>query len=113
MIRDDILDALRHIGPMTMVEVTHHLGRERVSVFKAMRRLQAERLVYIKEWKRPERQGSRSPIYALGNRPDAKEPPPLTTSERERRYRERNRARISVRRYASRSTLVGMWAGLL
>ena len=112
MIRDEVLAALASVGPMTMAELTHLLGHHRDSVYKAVRTALARNLVHISDWKTPQAQGSRAPVYAIGNLPSVPEPQPLTQAQRNRRYYRRKQAIISVRRYGERSTFANIWAGL-
>jgi hypothetical protein len=77
------LIALKEEGPMTRIELSEHLGlpRDDLSVLSRMSKPQKTipKLIHIAGWSRAlEFGGYRRclrPVYAVGNKPDAKKPP--------------------------------------
>jgi hypothetical protein len=74
--------------PGTIQQLMKRANTSRPTAFDWIRRLRAEDAtseskVYIKKWKRT--QGQLSPLYALGNLPDAPKPARMSQSEYHRR----------------------------
>lgn len=113
MIRDEIAEALDAVGPMTAVELEYYLKQRRNSINKALRRMLEGRHAYICEWRMPTGRGSRAPVYAAGNKLSVPEPPAQTSKEVNLRYRQRNKAELSIKRYGTRSRFANIWNGLL
>lgn len=96
-----ILAALGEHGPMTREEVASFMECDRSLVSPVLSRLNrrlktAPKRVHIVAW-RQDRSVSRlylRAVYALGNKPDKKKPPP-NRGEAQRRYRARNKAQVS------------------
>lgn len=90
----NIRSVLEHCGPMTMREIasffpdTHYTWVG--SVISSMRIRVARKQIYIRSYTR-EGVGRRylRAVYALGNRPDAPRPKPVSNAERLRKVRER------------------------
>lgn len=90
----NIRDVLHICGPLTMREVAQFFPdvhyRQVSSFLTAMRLTVVTKQVYIQSWTM-EGIGRRypRPVYALGNKPDARKPKPVSASERARKYRSR------------------------
>lgn len=112
----EVLDALEKIGPMTAAEMRLHF-QVSAAIGKRLRSLRdpENRRVYIESFRVLGR-GRRTPVYAAGNEPDAKEVR-QTRAEVTRQYRERHKMRISARRYGAAGAAgggeLGMWGGLV
>lgn len=89
--------------PSTRADLELLLNQRAVDVNKRLSRLKKKGLIYIQSWVPIEGPGSPAPIYALGNHPDAAPPKGATRAERNRTYRQRHKARISLRRYGTTS----------
>ena len=93
-----VREILATVGPLTSAEVasffpggTHQDASKALSV---LRRAKAPgHRVYIKEWTRHAlgQKDTPRPVYALGDKRDAKPPKPLPNAEITRRYRQRQR----------------------
>lgn len=98
-----VLEALRDVGPMTRAQLADYLEIDKRSFGSLfgylMRQCRIDvfgkvtiipKRVYIIRWVRDD-QGARNyprRVYALGDKPDAKKPPPLTyTQLNQRRYK--------------------------
>lgn len=68
--------------------------------------------MHIVGWHR-EPKGNDSALLVLGSGRDAPKPLPLTTAEKNRRYRERNRTLIAHRRAGKKVIALGPWRGLI
>lgn len=92
-----ILEALRSATAqkrgLTQGELTERSGISKAAVSVNIRKMQAERKVYICGWMTDvggtEKGGSYQARYRLGNRPDTPKPPPMTVAEAARRFRQR------------------------
>ncbi len=97
----NIRGVLECCGPLTMREVAEFFpgtDYRRVSCFlTAMRLTVVHKQVYIQSWTM-EGIGRPYPraIYALGNKPDARKPPPMNNAERQRRARARLKPPVAV-----------------
>lgn len=94
--------------PMTTRELLEVNDITQPTISVTIKALRKRGLVRISEWRRSERQGPYSPVYALGSEPDARRPDPISPSERNKKYWENNRARIAAKRSGTRST-VATW----
>ena len=90
----NIRGVLECCGPLTMREAASFfpdVDYRRISCFlTAMRLTVVHKQVYIQSWTM-DGIGRRypRPVYALGNKPDARKPKHITASERGRKYRAR------------------------
>ena len=114
MTMQQITHALEHIGPLSALELSLQLVLSRLAVNKQVKQLREKKRVYITRFERqPDGvQGRCTPVYALGEKNDAK---PLDRNHRRevsQRYYARHSAVISTRRYSKRRTALGVWAGL-
>ena len=97
----NIRGVLECCGPLTMREVASFfpgVDYRRVSCFlTAMRLTVVHKQVYIQSWTM-EGIGRRypRPVYALGNKPDARKPPPMNNAERQRRARAKLKPPVAV-----------------
>jgi hypothetical protein len=108
----DLLQALETIGPMTRLELERYIDINDTTATRRFQRLRKRGLVRIAGWQRTT--GGFAAMYGLANgQPDEPQPPRKTQQERHADYRKRHSVRISVRRYGERSTLSGVWAGLV
>lgn len=107
----NIRSVLEHCGPLTMREVAQFFPDSHYtdvsSIITAMRTRKAEKRIYIKEWTR-DGIGRRylRPVYALGDKPDAKKPPPISNAQ----WLRESRARRAIPKVANS---VFTWAGQL
>jgi hypothetical protein len=98
-----MLAVLKEFGSMTITEMAAETGKLRDAIARVVRDARNAKEIYIKDWERHttgKRGGTCSPIYTLGNRPDAKPPPRLPDSVYSQRYRERHSAKIRIKRQA-------------
>lgn len=96
-----VLAALDLHGPMTVTEISAEIPNPITTIRVAVRTARDKKEIYIQSWRRHltgKRGGTLTPIYTLGNRPDAPKPAPLTTALYSKRYRERHSARIRMKR---------------
>ena len=97
----NIRGVLECCGPLTMREVASFFpgtDYRRISCFlTAMRLTVVHKQVYIQSWTM-EGIGRRypRPVYALGNKPDARKPKPIGQAERCRQYRLRMKPPAAV-----------------
>lgn len=89
----NVRGVLEHCGPLTMQEVAQFFPDHHYTEVAAMitgMRAKVTKRIYIKEWTR-EGIGRRylRAIYALGDRPDARKPPPMTNAQWQRESRAR------------------------
>jgi len=91
-----VRDLLETVGPMTMRDLAEFFPGStqwNVSAVLSSMRTAATKRVYIMEWDRQlvERRVYIRPVYALGDKPDARKPKPMTNAEKLRRSRAKNR----------------------
>jgi hypothetical protein len=97
----NIRDVLHICGPLTMREVAQFFPdvhyRQVSSFLTAMRLTVVTKQIHIQSWTM-EGFGRRypRPVYALGNKPDARKPPPMNNAERQRRARARLKPPVGV-----------------
>lgn len=96
--RDLIMEHLREIGPATTQELVGEIGKTRETVREAINRLHAEKRIFVKAWPYQGIQRSRQWALRTASQPDAQKPTPCDDSTYQRNYRDRNKARIKVRR---------------
>ncbi len=81
--RNAVIEALRYLGPMTRVDIADAIDVSRDSLGNIMTRLSrpsklppGPKVVYIKEWTQTQddRRCYPRPVYALGDKPNAKKP---------------------------------------
>lgn len=113
MSEQSVLNAIRELGPMGTTELAQHLDLHRQTVVQTMRRLRDKKRVYISGYQRQDGggRGWYTVLYSIGNKQDRPKPKGLTPTERSRRYRERNKAIIALRR-AKVKTQATPWTGL-
>lgn len=93
---ENVRSVLLHSGPMTMRDVASFFPdvpyNNVAAIITALRTKVATKQVYIREWTR-EGIGRRylRAVYDLGNRPDAKKPPPIPNAVWLRESRARRR----------------------
>lgn len=96
-----ILDQLKNVGPMTIIEVAHEIGRGREVTRNAMYELHKRNRVYIKDWPYVGIQRARLWGFKSNNlQVDAPRPDPMDNTEYQRNYRKRNKSRLAVKRSA-------------
>lgn len=96
-----ILATLEEHGPMTREEIASFMECDRSLVSPVLSRLNRKlktrpKRVYITAWRR-DRSLTRlylRAVYAIGNKPDKKKPPP-DPGAANRRYRDRNRVQVN------------------
>ncbi len=120
-----VLDALRDVGPMTSRELAAHTGRTDLVIGEVMRRLRAKCLTHVTAWQTRTGTGGgrRAAVHALGDLPDAIEPPAVSSKMRNKAYRQRHAARLRAQDAAARrkagmeltgvASAGSMWAGLV
>ena len=93
---DNVRDLLADVGPLTSREVAEFFPEAShwnvSSALSALRRARNKQ-VYIKTWRRA-LEGNREHIravYALGSRPDARKPPPVSNAEKCKRWKAKQR----------------------
>ena len=113
MSQQNILDAIKEMGPMGVTELSEYLDLHRVTVGKSVRALREYKKLYISGYQRQDGggRGWYTVLYSIGNKQDRPKPKGLTPTERSRRYRERNKAIIALRR-AKVKTQATPWSGL-
>lgn len=106
-----ILDQLRNVGPMTILEMAGEIGRGKEITRKAMYELQARNKVYVKDWPYVNVQRARLwSIKTQNSQVDMPRPEPLDNTEYQRNYRIRNKSKLAIKR----STRIGNpFAGLI
>lgn len=93
---ENVRSVLLHSGPMTMREVASFFPEVPynavASIITALRTKVVTKQVYIREWTR-EGIGRRylRAVYDLGNKPDARKPPPIPNAQWLRESRARRR----------------------
>lgn len=70
--------------PMTAVAVTERMGLKRARLY--VTDLHDQRKVHIHSWNQHPMGGYPSPVYAVGNLPDAPRPEPMSTREKNARH---------------------------
>lgn len=114
------LQHLAHIGPLSAVELATLLGITKRSATEYVRLWRAEGKVRIVDWQRRTLEESGAPgdfvpLYGPPDhpgQPDAARPRRFSQGVKQKRYRERHRAVIQVRKRAGRGT-TSMFAQLL
>lgn len=91
----NIRDVLRICGPLTMREIAQFFPDyhyRQVSNFLSAMRITVVKHIHIQSWTM-EGIGRRypRPVYALGHKPDARKPKPITMAEHCRAYRARKK----------------------
>lgn len=109
---DEVLRLLTDVGPMTTQEIARLTGRTGHGVRDSLRRLKADKSIHIERYTPSGWKGRRSPIYAIGDKPDAIEGCD-TAKVRNARYRERMRQVIIARDAVRHSRSVNVWRGLM
>ena len=92
-----VRELLGHVGPLTTLEISAFFPDTRyqdvAAILSNMRKRLVTKRVYICEWTRDIGQGKSylRPVYALGSRPDARKPRPVTNAEKCQRWRKKQR----------------------
>ena len=92
-----VRDLLGHVGPLTTAEVAQFFPDTRyqdvAAILSNMRKRLVTKRVYICQWTRDIGQGKSylRPVYALGSRPDARKPPPVSNAEKCKRWKAKQR----------------------
>jgi hypothetical protein len=107
--------ALRDVGPMTMLELAHHVGRDRRTVYDSARVLKFRCEIHIARYEPTlGHSGRAAPVYARGAGEDAVEPKGQSDTARNRRYRREHAARLKAQMTARRGGAPATpWTGLL
>lgn len=79
-------------GGRTFREISQETGLHYVTVGRFVRALHNRKVVHIEGWKKVNRRGSQSAIWAFGRGVDAKRIPPKSTAERQRERKARIRS---------------------
>lgn len=106
-----IVAALTNIGAMSMVEIMAHTDRSKTAARNSLALLRAKRLVHIAYYEDPVYRGRRVPMYAVGDRDDAREWA-VPAAERDAKYRENNLTLVRARDRARRGSVSTPWDGL-
>lgn len=110
----ETLEYIRHMETATCKDIAAHFGITVTAAADRMVHLRARKLVRVCDWVRPETRGSWSPVFSISNhRPDAPRPPAMDRKEKDKRYRERNKARAKVSNAKYNKRTINMWAGLM
>lgn len=108
---------IEEFGNMSAQEMTEHCSVNYRYLYRACKRANGytPKLMYIASWNRCEgSSGSPVPVWALGNKEDAKKPKKLKEATYQRRYYERNREKIRCKRKAKTKTgPVNHWLRML
>jgi hypothetical protein len=88
VLMDKCLVALRDVGPMTIAELAAFTDRAPSTCRWEMAAHRKAKRVHICAWQAPAFRGKWAPIYAVGDRPDAKRQPTVYATYSQR-YRER------------------------
>ena len=96
------LEEMAH-GPTTRTELGERTGLSRQTILSLITALHKRRLIYVAGWERDG--GGRASIqaFALGDKPNARKPPPLTSAETQRAYKERKLMRSAMHATAGAS----------
>ncbi len=92
-----VRDLLEQVGPLTTLEILAFFPdaeyRSLAAILSNMRKRLATKRVYICEWTRDVGQGKSylRPVYALGSKPDARKPPPVSNAEKCKRWKAKQR----------------------
>lgn len=97
--RQQIVDLLIELGPMTMREIAAELkiDLDRIRSFVGSTRQKKPGVIYIHSYRRDEELGRLYPraVWAAGNLPDAKRPPKLGHPEYNRRARKKRKQAVA------------------
>jgi predicted ArsR family transcriptional regulator len=112
-----IISALETVGPMSRWELTEYTGRSATGVVEPLQVLRGRNIVHIAKYRRQNGvQGRSIPLYALGNKPDAIEPPRETRAKVMARYNKKHSATIALRKRLQKAAAEGVvatpWMGL-
>lgn len=101
-------------GPLSSKDLQNLLQENESQINRKLQRLRRHKQIYICAYERQAAgvRGNFIPFYTLGDKDDVARPLPLSSQERNRRYRTRNKALISLRRYPHLRKNMGVWAGL-
>lgn len=115
MTMQQITDSLLNIGPMTAFELHVHIGLRRLTTNQQIKLLRNSKSIHITRYDRqPEGvKGRCSPVYALGDLPDAEPLKRVSKKITNQRYTTRYAAVISTKRYSKKRNALGVWAGLI
>lgn len=108
-----VLAALQDDGDMSIEEISHITGIPISATYRIVMRLHKKQAIHVHKWKRPDGAGPMTRIYRAGPGTDRPKPPQTTAAERNRAYRKRRKAEISVRRSKERSIFNGPWGALM
>ena len=88
-----IVAALKRLGGLTYREAAEATGLSSNTIKSAryMDILAKQKRIHIAAWRR-NRAGPMTAVYAIGNKPAAEKPVPLSGAEKCRRFREKERA---------------------
>ena len=108
-----ILDALSTIGHLTAEELMDVTGIPPSAMYRMVNRLMKRKAIHVFDWKRPEGRGMVTRIFKAGRGMNRPRPEPIHIIDRNRKYRERNKVALSVRRSKNKSRFAGIWSGLM
>lgn len=75
----------------TKAELERASGLHHNTIYRWMRTMRAQRIVYVQGWERDARGCNMVPVYKLGDERDAKRPPRIPSLERTRAHRRRKK----------------------
>lgn len=75
----------------TKAELERVSGLHTNTIYRWMRTMRAQKIVYVQGWERDARGCNMVPVYKLGEGRDAKRPPSMTPLERTHAYRRRKK----------------------
>ena len=75
----------------TKAELEQASGLHHNTIYRWMRTMRAQKIVYVQGWERDSRGCNMIPVYKLGDGFDAKRPPRMTPLERTHAYRRRKK----------------------
>lgn len=116
---EEAFELLRDVGPMSAKELCELTGRNRGRVFDTLTILKKAKRIYIQRYERQEdgKAGRCIPVYAIGDLPDVRALAQLPAKVRDRKYRQRNHAKLLAKERAMRASRRGeslnIWRGLL
>ena len=112
---DKIYWLLDSIGAMSAVELERLTGFPRLTVNCCLSILRTKKKIYIHKFDRqPDGKAGRCiPSYAIGDLPDAVEPPQVDSRARNAKYRKRHSAILLARGRVRRGNTINVWGGLM
>jgi len=75
----------------TKVELEQASGLHHNTIYRWLKAMRVQKIVYVEGWERDTRGCNMIPVYKLGDERDAKRPPRIPSLERTRAYRRRKK----------------------